>query len=96
MFISKAIKYKVIERFNRWRLFYLDFVGSNTTQELAMQYPELNTFTPHPDMCCIYLGRSAAESCACNGKINVGTFNIIQSFRLINHEYVYPNLKKSS
>lgn len=90
----------MIERFNRWRLFYLDFVESTTVQELVIKYPELNTFTPHPDMCCMYLGKSAAEACICDGKITVSSFNMTQSKRLLtyyNYKYdcVYLNLKIS-
>lgn len=67
----QALKFNAIERMNRWRLFYLDFVDEKMVQDLVIQYPELNSFTPSSDMCCIYLGQSVTDSCTCSGRITV-------------------------
>lgn len=39
-----------MERLNRWRLFYLDFVETDAIQQFIMQYSELTSFTPSSDM----------------------------------------------
>lgn len=70
-YFSQAIELKVIERFNRWRLFYSDFVETNIVKDLISQYPELISFIPSSDMCCIYLKQSLTKSCACNEKETV-------------------------
>lgn len=70
-YFSQAIELKAIERFNRWRLFYLDFVETNIVKDLIIQYPELISFIPNSDMCCIYLKQISTESCVCNEKKTV-------------------------
>lgn len=67
----QAIQYNAIERMNRWRLFYLDFVDIRAVQELIVKYGELTSLTPSSEMCCVYLGKSVTDSCLCHGKITV-------------------------
>lgn len=72
MCILQALKYKAMDRFNRWRLFYMDFMDSRAARQPIFQYPELTAFVPSIDMCCVYLKQPAGESCQCDEKIMVG------------------------
>lgn len=67
----QGVQYKAIERMNRWRLMYLDFVDISAVQELIIKYAELNSLMPSSEMCCVYLGESVTDSCLCHGKITV-------------------------
>lgn len=64
---------------NRWRLVYLDFVDNAAVQELIIKYADLNSLTPSSEMCCVYLGQSSTNPCACHGKISVN-FKIFAQF----------------
>lgn len=76
---SQAIQYNAIERMNRWRLLYLDFVDNRAVQELIVKYAELTSLMPSSEMCCVYLGQSVTDSCICHGKITVDIIFAIKS-----------------
>lgn len=72
---------------NRWRLLYLDFVDNKAVQELIVKYTELNSLTPSSEMCCVYLGKAATDSCTCHGKITVNLTFLL-------HVFVFGNMSK--
>lgn len=63
----KADKFDIIERPDRWYLFYLDF-PLRKSREISSNYPEITEFLPNSFMCCQY---SAKKNCDCANKLTV-------------------------
>lgn len=68
---QKAVKYKIIERPNRWSLVYLTFPTIHQRKQNEMISAEIKQFLPSVDMCCVYLGLDRSQQCECSNTISV-------------------------